>query len=299
MVCGKDQCGGCGKYSKKCNKPRDPEHTITLFGNGADGDFSDVTTGPNSIFVMDRDYYFNNLELVGIIVTNGFRIYVRNCFTPHSTAIIDHSGSDGQNIGGGAGATFGTLGGGFNGGSTNNPAQNATLPTAGGRGGFGVLAGGTPGFFNINSGGVTTLTPTGTTVAVNNNPVLYNAYPQNTFGRDLNGTVIAGGTGGGGSIIALDGTGGGGGGGGGTVGIFAYRVRGRGTISAVGGNGFMNPGVAQNSFATGGGGGGVIIIVYAKGDISCLKLNVKGGTPGGVGQVGEDGRIYINRLSLP
>lgn len=295
----------CGKKCRCCRGPQgpvgpqgNPGSGANLFGNGADGDFTDCLEGPDSVTLLDRDYYFNNLEICGTLCTNGYRIFVRNTFTLRSTGMVCNNGGDGNIHCGGNGAPMGTLGGGGGGGCMLVTAQDLDVPIAGGIGGFGNLPPGVPTPYTHSSGGVTVF-------GANKYQDQYyagffNHYPENSTGRTLDAVQVYGGTGGGGNNLGQEG---GGGGGGGVVGIYAFRLAADdngvgGMIQARGGNGYSGNGQPTNPpLATGGGGGGAIIISYAHGNPNAYTYDVSGGLAGGFGQNGNPGNVFKVNIS--
>lgn len=226
-----------------------------LCGTAIDGDV-DLCANPGALpYILDRDYYFNNLTVCGQIRTGGYRIFVCNNLTFVNGGIISNDGEDGCIVPGtvAAGAPFGTIGGGTDGGLATH-GTNANSPTIGGMGGAGRFPGGLTEPFRPSEGSAN----------------MFSLFPLNTSGRTLDGLVVTGGTGGGGDnsngVVTT------GGGGGGVVLINAVNVFGTGTVQARGGHGCP---IGVN----GGGGGGAIIFNYGYKDPNAnITLDVSGGS---------------------
>lgn len=270
-----------------------------FFGNGSDGniDLCAVLNGTavlpsngpierrNYEFVLTRDAHFLTLNVCGKLNTKGYRIFARQLLelispNAENQAIICNNGCDGTHTCGGPGALGATCGRGTNGGF-DGPGESSTNPNIGGQGGSGMYAGGLLFPFSSDGGG----------------PGNLNVFPENTRLQDLNGLRYWGGTGGGGSINV------GGGGGGGIVLISALNIGGKGTIQALGGNGYP---VGE----TGGGGGGAIVLNYVNyiknvdmrslvnenTSIGDIYFDISGGNGSQSQFDGADGAIYIVKV---
>lgn len=277
---------------------------VCIFGSGFDGDVDECAGQPLPFpqRTMDRDYFFNNLTLCGNINTNGFRLFVRGTFTWNG-GIIFNNGQNGTQFTLGAGANYGTLGGGtaggiINGDGTSYPAQTSQFPNAGGIGGTGSIRGGDPKQFSVSGGGrISCINIDQCGGDSQNRPefrgaFLLNQFPQNSTGRTLDGEQIWGGTGGGGGLSA------GGGGGGGIVGLYVCTLRGTGgLLQARGGDAFNNP---STRAPAGGGGGGVIILSYVTvNPETVINFDVTGGLGANGGENGRPGQVFVVEISAP
>lgn len=106
-----------------------------IFGSGTDG--SRTINGITS--TMGSDMYFSNLTVSGsgVLITNGYRLYVNSVLTITSSGTIKWNGNNGQN-----GSLLGTTQGGGRGGSVlvGVTVGNNTAGGAGGIGGDGKVA---------------------------------------------------------------------------------------------------------------------------------------------------------------
>lgn len=261
-------------------------------GNGVDGDvtISGTTT-------LTRDMAYNNLTIgaSGILITNGFKVFVKGTTTINTGGVIHNDGGNGgtgdngtsgngapiNNGGaGGVGGASGTLAGGITGragvggkdaNTTADPgvAGSAGLTyslvtTAGGAGGAGGQgtgggAGGTAGGAG-SAGSAPQVYPADITTGV-----LMAQFTSDTAIQRLRPATSVGGSGGGGSGHNYNGSvygrGGGSGGSGGTGGIVVLVSKviiNNGTIRAKGGNGGTGGNGVSNGvgYASGGGGAG-------------------------------------------
>lgn len=252
------------------------------FGDGEDGDA--VISVPTT---LTRDMYFNNLTLSSTLMTNGFRVFVKNLLTLSGT-----TGATGvrlQNNGGhatgasgvadfGTGAAWGTLGGGFDGGQGGLTAGNPGHPHS--VYGDSVYKTHFVGPSELHLGGTGGLQgPTGSSDPADSllslsfgegRDSVYKHISTALKSRNLaTMQVIVGGSGGGGRGGDGITSGGGGGGGGGVVMLVARIVSGIGQVQALGGD---------SSFGGGGGGGIVIIITSDSSGWIGPQYDVRGGT---------------------
>lgn len=255
------------------------EKTSVSFGDGSDGDvtISGTTT-------LTRDMFYNNLTVNGTLVTDGYRVYVKE--TLDGTGTIDfgspNNGTGGINGGtapGGAETGHGIFRGGRGGhGGTNgndvgeSPTSTHAAGVAGGYGGHGgnsgdnAFAGGVP---TASMGQAPNLSRLGMISGVDVSASGVGPYI---------GSVGGGGGGGGGGG---DHSGGGGGGsGGGLVWIAAKIWAGSFTIKSIGGNGGNGNTLGFAAGAGGGGGGGGVAVVLYFVKTWTGSYNLAGGTKG-------------------
>ncbi len=268
------------------------------FGDGSDGDvvldgvavpsFMTLSTG---VYTLQRDAYIDNLTLDAAsaitLVTNGFRLYVRNTLTFDGAATpgIANAGENGTTTGG-AGGAGGSMGGGATGGdggfgitaSTAGGSKTDSIGGAGGAGGDSFAAG--------DVGGSTAL-PTAAQGSWRHESTLH----QGTIIGNGLVTTLLGGAGGGGGGQSTS-TGGGGGGGGGVVMVAAKNIvlNTDAFISANGGDGgSVSGGIAAGG---GGGGGGGIFLTYVTKTLNGNTLDVvANGGAGGTGDGGGDNGV--------
>lgn len=87
---------------------RASRHVInTPLGQAGDGN-DDTPKSFSSLFILDCDYYFQDLTVDGTIYNNGYRIFVRGTLTLNGT--ISNNGSIGGNGGDGTTANPGAFG---------------------------------------------------------------------------------------------------------------------------------------------------------------------------------------------
>lgn len=255
------------------------------FGDGSDGSVT-IAAGTTT---LTRDMFYSSLVVTGVLVTDGFRIYVSGAISGAGTINwgTPNNGTNASgNTPGNGGASSGTGslktvagGNGASSGNTSNIGGAGNIGLAGGNGGAGnfqgTVAGGTvtPGFGNL-----TGFSPLPSLHGLNITTALAIEALKAASGA-------AGGTG-----SANPGAGGGGGAGGGTVLIVAANWNGTFTIQSNGGNGGNGTGGAGGA---GGGAGGSTIVTYKTktwtGAYAC-----PGGT-GGTGNVnGSTGGTGVN-----
>lgn len=298
-------------------------------GDGSDGNVT-ISSGTTT---LTRDMFYNNLTLsgTGIIVTSGYKIFVKNILNISSAAVgaIQWNGNAGGNA---SGATAGAAPAAQSGGSLGAIVAGAVGATgttgAGANGTAGILTntnGGTSG--NAGNGGSS---PTngnggnggnGKIAAVNN---FFSRFETSfLFGASLISGGPSAGSGGAGSGDNTN-TGGGGGGsgsGGGVVAIFANIIVKSsstlaGTIQAnggVGGNGGnSSAGVTGGGGGGAGAGGGWVYIAYNNvyGPVISGLIQANGGNGGNGGNgtgtgalggsggsAGTGGRINIFKIT--
>ena len=285
--------------------------TNTFFGDGSDGDIE-----LESLFILNRDYYFKNVKLNknGIIKVNGYRLFVQESLILNG-GIITNDGNDAStqdmyNIGklGGIETKYGSIGQGSPGGKGSNGSildgkntnQNITFPiTNGGNGGFG----GNGGDGQIGKGGRSIIE------SLSNKYMIRNVYLalQGSKGTQLiNGGVGGdGGAAGGGDSNQCGGGGGGGGSGGGVIQIIAKTITitpnaSYPSIRSNGGNGSNGSDAFVGNCGGGGGGsgggGGYIQIFFLNKNLELNDglIDAKGGIPGNGGNgsgIGKRGII--------
>ena len=284
-----------------------------FFGDGSDGNVTIST--PTT---LTRDMYYNNLSVTSILITAGFRIFVKGTLNNSSGGLIKNDGNAGSNGGnmgsftaGGAGATAnvgyfsnspGTAGGqgsntgtGYGGGAAPASAaqgalaKNSNSNTGGAGGTSSGTAGGAGGTMGTATGVTTTvgILRSLTTMGID-------ILPSGATAKILAGM---GGTGGGGGsggnnggVSGCGGSGGGGGASGGVLFIAACNMSGSGgsvaleAIGGNGGNGGNGTGTAGSGGGGGGGGNGGCIIVLYETLSWAGSTNAAGGT-GGTGGI--------------
>lgn len=261
----------------------------TVFGDGSDGDVT-ISGGTTT---LARDMFYNNLTIsaTGILITAGFRVFVKKTLTmePTGAGLIHNNGSGlvsgavGTLLSGGAGGV------GVNGVPGANTANS--LGGSGGRGGNTGASGGT------GSGGVATqlIATNGTIRQI---PACFTGYVNGINAGVATSFAVTGGGGGGGGGNSIDPVAGGPGGGGGGVVLIAAAV-----VVDSNGGGIRARGAAGASSAGGsggGGGGGVVILVYLTktGTTLSAAVNTTGGAAGGATganptpQAGSNGQVF-------
>ncbi|NTW34036.1 MAG: hypothetical protein HGB12_15700 [Bacteroidetes bacterium] len=300
---------------------------LSTFGNGSDGD---VTIGAGTT-TLTRDMYYNNLVVSGTLVTDGYRIFVKN--TISGTGTIKWGT---PNVGANCVAINGVSSNGANGGEGGAQSGSGMLKnTAGTKGGDrAVQSVGNPGTAGgtftpcIGSNGAVGGTGGNTTLAgavggtAGLSGGLYTKFGLMKFltltmlDQIASGAISliipqAASTGGGGGASSTTtgnkgGAGGGGGASGGTIMIVAKIFAGNFSIQNIGANG----GSGFNGYSLGGGGGGgaggnggINIIIYQSktwtgshvltgGTGGNFGSGVGGGTNGTVGATGATGSYY-------
>ena len=221
----------------------------SLFGDGSDGTGT-ITSGTTT---LTRDYFYNNLTINsgGILVPDGYRVYVKGTFTNNGSIVADGLvGGNGAAGSSGADATARSSAGPLGAGAAGY--ANISLSIGGGGGHGGDAYG-----YSGGSGGTASYAATS------------GSYRSSTVfsGFTTAGLLpINGGGGGGAGGRNVSGFQGGGAGGGGGVIVLCANVfdNTSGIISAVGGQGgnayYVN--TTDYGGVGGGGGGGAIWIVY-------------------------------------
>lgn len=266
----------------------------SIFGNGVGGN---VTVSVNTDLIEDTFVENYTINTAIVVRSRGFRMFVRDTLTLHSSCIIHNDGANaaGQTAGGaGPVGTCGAGTAGGNGGNAGGNGSNATNVTNSQRGGGGGN-GGAGNATIAGTGGTSTLVP----FAIGGpGPGLLAL--QAVTGRSLDAARFNGGAGGGGGGGGGAAVGGGGGGGGGVLIICARRVVTTGScvISCNGGNGAAGAGV--DAGGGGSGGGGCLIIITTTPALAGVSPNVTGGAPGNsgggggsVGSAGADGQFAV------
>jgi hypothetical protein len=295
-----------------------------VYGDGSDGTLTydgtttilgvaPVSSGGRFSYTLTRDITAENITVNSTvdILTNGYRIYVRNKLTIQSNATINMNGGNASGLTAGTG--FGNLGSmniisiaGANGRTATGAAQNglnagpgptsALLAATGGNGGAVTGgAGGTGGLSSLAS--LTGLSGTDWTY-------FFKSLLTATTGKVIGSSAVSvsgGPGGGGGAISGATGTSGGGGGGGGAVLICAYELDNSGTISADGGKGGNSAGGPTAAGGGGGGGGGWVSVVTRfitkQGTITANGGSAGGGTNQTIGATnGANGQVNILRV---
>jgi len=257
-----------------------PPESVDPFGPGNDGDRE--FCGNNSFFILDRDYYFNNLTICenAKICTNGYRIFVRdtldlqgtiencalNCVSPQGTLAGGKPG--------GAAAGIGTVNftvAPYSGGNSLNP--DGSVKYSGGRSAFITNgAGGATVYCNSAAYGILSVEP-------------------NMFtGRDLNGNLIEPGGSGAGAGDSINF----GGASSGPIIVTARKIKGTGTLASVGGTPTSNTGASL-----GGGSSAFIVLNYRKrlDDPNTYTFDVRAGKGINGGTDGSCGAYFINKMS--
>jgi hypothetical protein len=279
---------------------------LGFFGDGSDGDLT-ITTTPN--LILSRDVFYRNVTIsgLGLISTNGYRMFISGTLDLTNAPVDAIRRSNGTNGGNASGST---------GGSASAFAQNQTV--GGAAGSTGGAAGAT-GITTTNTtvqataissqttslggsngasggGGITTGSANPRTQVAAQVNSFYRVDHQILRGASLFGGGLsgAGGTSGGGDGTNAGAGGGGGGSGGGIVVIFANTIA-RGSSTAAGcirsnatngGNGAASTlGTTGGGGGGSGGGGGVVIIYYASlaGTTVTNAIQVYGGNGGNGG----------------
>lgn len=277
-----------------------------IFGPGTDGD---LTVAANSTTTLTRDMYYSNLTVNGSIVTNNFRIFVKN--TISGTGNISSIGNAGSaanlNTAGAGGATTtgffvgcagtngasgrpGTTGNGANSTSTSDRLVTFTSGISGSGGDGGASgsgdSGGTAGTAGRNTG-TTTSYGVGTIASVFDVLDISTTSPSGLF-RISVGSSATGGAAGGYRNNAGGGNSGGGGGGGECGGIVfvaaktfngSFGLYGTGGAGGTGGNGTGGTDKAAGGGGGGGGKGGMGIRIYYT-DSWSGSCNMNGGAGG-------------------
>ena len=231
-----------------------------IFGTGDDGNVTISGT-----VTMTRDMVYENLTIPtgAVLITGGYRIYVKNTLINRGT--IKHDGTNASGItfgGGGVGYTLPKGGDGASGRTDTGNGANGTgfgaaLQSGNNGGGYGGGYTFPPGPTGGNGGSATN--------------VLSSLYSMNNIGIALAATITTtsgvlgigpgGGGGSGANNSGVSTSSGGGGGGGGFILIAAKQIDYLGgTISAIGGNGGNKTG-AGDAAGGGGGGGGMIVLL--------------------------------------
>lgn len=120
-----------------------------IFGNGQDG--SATINGGTTTLTQDMFYTTLHITSTGVLVTNGFRVFVNGTLTIDASGVIQWNGVTGGAGGNGSTPTGGTLGTGASGLTSGNNLQGAQNGTNGRLGGAGGTAAGGSG-----SGGTAT-----------------------------------------------------------------------------------------------------------------------------------------------
>lgn len=298
-----------------------------IFGQGSDGD---LTIAANSTTTITRDMYYSNLTVNGSLVTNNWRVFVKNTLSgTGNITSVGNAGTAGSTLTPGTGGATttgfflgcggtdgasgrpGTTGAGAN--STSTPVRDVTF-TAGitGKGGDGGSsgagdAGGTAGTSGLNYGTSTTygIGTLGSVLdAISSSTTTLNALLRLSVGSSATGGAAGGyrNNGAGGS----NGAGGGGGACGGVVYVAAKTFGGSFNLygtGGAGGNGGAGVGGTDKAGGGGGGGGGkggMGIRIYST-DSWAGSCNMNGGAAGtgGAGQGsgaanGNDGTAGAN-----
>lgn len=308
-----------------------PTQTIpySSMGDGSDGNVT-VSSGTTT---LTQDMYYNNLTIngSGVIVTNGYKIFVKGILDISAAPIgaIQWNGNAGGNASGATGGTAPAAQPGGTVAAINQGGSGTTATTgngtAGGAGTIGAASNG--GVSGVGGGGGTGTSGTGGAGSAARTPSANNPFLiyQTNF---LDGaTLMSGGSGaGGGGAGAGDGTnnGGGsgaGGNGGGLVVLYANSIVKSsstlaGTIQAnggIGGNGGnTSAGVTGGGGGGGGGAGGWVYIAYnfLFGPVITALVQANGGnggtggngtgsgaTGGAGGNSGSGGRINIINIT--
>jgi len=266
---------------------------ILRFGSGDDGD---VTIGAGTTTTLSRDMFYDDLVVSGTLITNGYKVHVRNTLT--GAGIIQWNGNAGSNAtsstpgtggaaladasvpGSLAGATGATGDGGSGdagGGPTVTLAIAASSGAAGGTGASCSAAGGS------SSAGSVTLNRSSSTLRTGVHLFSFTAFNASSTLQLAKGQIPGAGGGAGSNNGGLSGGGGGGGGSaGGTVWLAISDLSGfTGTIRSLGGNG--GTGGSGTNVPPGGGGaggnGGTVVIIYDT-DGTGYTTSVAGGTGG-------------------
>lgn len=265
----------------------------TIYGTGLD---ADPDIGAGVTVTLARDSYYDNLTIAtgGVLITAGFRLFVKGTTTLNGTARIHCNGNNASGQTAGAAGTTNTIGAGAagtNGGAINTAGGTGGAVTAatmmGGTGGAGGAATGT-GARTGGAGGSSSAP-----AAINGGSQVFNDYSNAVRCVDVIGTKLNGGCGGGGGGGNSANVGGGGGGGGGVVMFASKTIDGTGFISANGGNGGNGAGTAGGG---GGGGGGSVVVMYTNLNISSANITASGGsggTGGNAGTAGSAGNVYL------
>ena len=155
-----------------------------IFGSGVDSDAT-ITGGTTT---LTTDKFYNDLTITGtgILVTNGYRVFVKGTLTINASGVIKWNGNDGSNGGNWSGSSGGTGGGGGT-ALTSGSLYGSPAGIAGSAGGAGTIATNSPG----NPGG----TPSGGTAITN------------SFTSNVSGSGGNGGTGGASTLGQPGGTG--------------------------------------------------------------------------------------------
>lgn len=294
---------------------------LVYFGDGSDGN---VTISSGDTVTLSKDMHYKNLTVQGILISNGYRIFVSEILDLSSGGIHNNGNSGIYYGAAGVGLSAGTLGGSGAGsvGATTGidengsaaPSPSNITPANGGAGGAGGSGG------NVTGGRPGASSTAGGTVS--NSMSFHRWWPDMLRGD----TLIMGGAGGaGGSSGGSDpgdsaAAGAGGGGGGGVIWISAntiYRTSSsnNGAIQALGGGsdygGTHEAGNTGGGGGSGGGGGGFIYLSYLNllGSVKTNFIDASGlggnqgglgwgnGIGGGGGQGGSGGRIITVNLA--
>ena len=251
------------------------------FGDGSDGD---ITT--SLLLTLTRDMYYNNLTLGAPLISNGYRIFVREALITNGNQ-IRANGNSATSTSGALGASSGSLAGGANGGAGNvgaGSAASATVASLGGAGGKGGDSGNTGGAGGTATAGASSLGGARAFSAIS---------IGHTCGLSGGATVWtpigsgAGGGGGAGDGISQSGMGGGGGGG--MLAICARSVvlNNAGDLIAAGGAGASGTSTGTTEGGGGGGGGGgVLLLGYGRLTIASGSLSAATNCHGGAGGAG-------------
>lgn len=263
------------------------------FGNGIDGN---ITIAGGATTSLTRDMYYNNLTINGGLITNGYKVYVKNTIngTGDITWGTANAGSNSSAGIGGAGGVASTSGE-----VVNNPGvaggtavSNIGCPQSGtgssttavhSLGATGGTGGTSVGIGSTCNGGTSATSTSSTYFGILRFPTISGIdFGSTSFATY---TPAAGGAGGG-AYVTNGGTlagGGGGGSSGGFVFILASTWAGSFQIVAVGGTGGNAVTVSgQNGGGGGGGGGGTSAVIYAV-KTWTGTYNLAGGV-GGTGQ---------------
>lgn len=262
-----------------------------VIGDGSDGavnmdgtnTYASFASKSGSTYTLTRDVFSSSFTIASGVTLKpaGYKIFCTNTVTNASGAFMNADGNNGTATAGGSNTGNGSLGAG----------------QAGGAGNTGAGSGGTGGGFGVGNGGAGGLGASGAAggagFSQNGGTWMLRAV-QGVLTGVLNylgaSQLVRGGSGGGGG--GGDGTnrGGGGGSGGGLIVIFARNFVNNGTISAVGGNGFVP---ASGNCGGGGGGGGGTLLTFTLNAITntgTVSLSGGSGASGvGTGASGSNG----------
>jgi hypothetical protein len=291
---------------------------VGWFGNGQDGNVT-ISSGTTT---LTKDMYYNNLIVngTGILITAGYRVFVKGTLTVDKTsgAMIHNAGGNGG--GGTAGSTPSINGGGGSAGSaglagyflggkagqigangaTTTPLNGVTgtasgalalVTTVGSAGGAGGNSSGGTGGGTGGVGGAITSSATSLAYSWFNAYFLTEITGASTLTFTKQNINAGAGSGGGGIETSFNGGAGGGGGSGGSGGVVWISARtlnltGIGCINANGGNGGNGGnGTTGVNFEGGAGGGGAggnggVVIVFYYERIGTGTITANGGALG-------------------